>query len=104
MTRKEQLDWLYRLKSELYVYPKEWLIPMNNALDTAIKALEQYPSWIPVSERLPRFNDIVLASTESDYDNLKVILTVYEAEEYWFDGRVKAWMPRPKEYKPESEE
>lgn len=42
MTREENLDWLYRLKSEIYVYmPKEWLIPMNNALDMAIKALEQ---------------------------------------------------------------
>lgn len=42
MTREEQLDWLYRLRSEIYVYmPKEWLIPMNNALDMAIKALEQ---------------------------------------------------------------
>lgn len=43
MTREEELDWLYRLRSEIYVYmPREWLIPMNNALDMAIKnALEQ---------------------------------------------------------------
>ena len=43
MTREECLDWLYRLRGEIYVYiqPKEWLIPMNNALDMAIKALEQ---------------------------------------------------------------
>lgn len=41
MTNAEKLDWLYRLKSEIYVYmPKEWLIPMNNALDEAIKTLE----------------------------------------------------------------
>ena len=42
MTREECLDWLYRLRGEIYVYiqPKEWLIPMNNALDMAIKALE----------------------------------------------------------------
>lgn len=44
MTREEQLDWLYRLRSEIYVYmPKEWIIPMNNALDMTIKALEQEP-------------------------------------------------------------
>jgi len=44
MTREEQLDWLYRLRSEIYVYmPKEWLIPMNNALDMTIKAIEQEP-------------------------------------------------------------
>lgn len=42
MTREEKLDWLYRLKSEIDAYmPKEWIIPMNNALDAAIKALEQ---------------------------------------------------------------
>ena len=50
MTREEELDWLYRLRSEIYVYmPKEWLIPMNNALDMAIKELEQEPRtghWI----------------------------------------------------------
>lgn len=41
MTREEELDWLYRLRSEIYVHmPKEWLIPMNNALDMAINALE----------------------------------------------------------------
>ena len=44
MTREETLDWLYRLKSEIYVYmPRPWLIPMGNALDMAIKALEQEP-------------------------------------------------------------
>ena len=42
MTNEESLDWLYRLRSEIYVYmPHEWLIPMNNALDEAIKKLEQ---------------------------------------------------------------
>ena len=44
MTNDETLDWLYRLKSEIYVYmPRPWLIPMGNALDMAIKALEQEP-------------------------------------------------------------
>ena len=50
MTREEKLDWLYRLRSEIYVYmPKEWIIPMNKALDMSIKALEQEPKtgiWI----------------------------------------------------------
>lgn len=44
MTREEELDWLYRLRSEIYVYmPKEWIVPMNNALDAAIKSVEQGP-------------------------------------------------------------
>lgn len=42
LTREEELDWLCRLRSEIYVYmPKEWLIPMNNALDMAIAALPE---------------------------------------------------------------
>lgn len=65
--------------------------------------LEQ-TEWIPVSERMPNFNDIVLASTDSDYDELRVILTVYSGEEFWFNGKIKAWMPLPKPYKAESEE
>jgi len=44
MTREEKLDWLYRLRGEIDVYmPKEWIIPMNNALDAAIKSLKQEP-------------------------------------------------------------
>lgn len=44
MNREKTFDWLYRLRSNIYVYmPKEWIIPMNNALDVAIKALEQEP-------------------------------------------------------------
>ena len=50
MTRDKELDWLYRLRSELYVYmPKEWLTPMNDALDSAIESLEHEPKtghWI----------------------------------------------------------
>lgn len=52
MTREEELDWLYRLRSEIYVYmPKEWLIPMNDALDMAIKALEQEPCGDSISRQ-----------------------------------------------------
>lgn len=47
MTREERekhLDWLYRLKSEIFVFmPKDWMIPFADALDVAIKALEQEP-------------------------------------------------------------
>ena len=42
MTRKEKIDWLYRLRSEIAMYiPKRWLIPMYTALDTAIDELLQ---------------------------------------------------------------
>lgn len=64
----------------------------------------EYSPWIPINEKLPNFNDIVLASTDSDYDELKVILTVYSGEKFWFNGKIKAWMPLPEPYKAESEE
>lgn len=42
MTKEETLDWLYRLRSNIGIYmPREWNISMVNALDMAIKALEQ---------------------------------------------------------------
>lgn len=69
-----------------------------------LKQLREQTRWIPVSERLPNFNDIVLASTNSDYDELRVILTVYSGEEFWFNGKIKAWMPLPEPYKAESED
>lgn len=52
MTREEELDWLCRLRSEIYVYmPKEWLIPMDKALDMAIKVLEREPSGDLISRQ-----------------------------------------------------
>ena len=54
MTNEENLDWLYRLKSEIYVYmPKEWLIPMDNALDMAIEALSvESQEWIDKADKI----------------------------------------------------
>lgn len=41
MNREECLDWLYRLKSEIFVYmPEKWLVSMGDALEMAIEALE----------------------------------------------------------------
>ena len=84
---------------------KQWLEHDNKLRtiekDTAYECGKHANKWIPVSERLPDFNDIVLASTDSDYDELRVILTVYSGEEFWFNGKIKAWMPLPEPYKAE---
>ena len=49
MTKEETLDWLYRLRSNIGIYmPREWNISMVNALDMAIKVLEQEPK--PMAE------------------------------------------------------
>ena len=77
MTREEKLDWLCRLRSEIYVFmPREWIIPMNNALDMAIKNVEQ----------ITKIADIVEGTIEDiEYDDamdmlydIKDVLKDYE--------------------------
>ena len=73
MNKEETLDWLYRLRSEIYVYmPKEWLIPMNNALDMAIKALEQEPKTKIEESNFSQ--EQYLADIQSAYDCGKSVL------------------------------
>ena len=79
MTREEELDWLYRLRSEIYVYmPKEWLIPMNEALDMVIKALEQEPSedWYD----LPA-DEMTFKQARQAVKDLRIMLAEYLTQE-----------------------
>lgn len=78
----------------------------------AIKALEQEPEWIPVSERLPEDKTYVLTT-------IKVPNRIAHARSGWYEGgffhndngdtwkatdrEVKAWIPLPEPYKAESE-
>lgn len=86
----------------------------KEALDIAIKALEQEPSssekpnkWIPCSERLPEEDGEYLA-TIYDMDENYEYIDIAELE----DGKwcykpyilVKAWMPLPDKYKGERKE
>ena len=86
----------------------------NEALDMAIKALEQEPRWIPVSDRLPKEAESVLVYAERNaYDDKgkfrkKVIDIGWQVDGRWHidgcsgvDGM--AWMPLPQPYKAESE-
>jgi hypothetical protein len=91
MNKEETLDWLYRLRSEIYVYmPKEWLIPMNNALDMTIKALEQEPcedcvSRADVETFLDKYNFVSYDYTVEDL--VKALPSVYPKT------KVGKWIP-----------
>ena len=63
MTNKEEtLDWLYRLRSKIYVYmPKELLMPMNNALDVAIDTVKREEMLEDWTKKCRKF--------ETDYEN-----------------------------------
>lgn len=83
-----------------------------SAIKVAIKALEQEPKWIPVSEKLPGKDGRYLATILNKYDNrLRYIMTCeYFAYGRWYpddesaSNNVIAWMPLPEPYKVESEE
>ena len=109
MTREEAMDLL------------DTLIGMvedsrNSDYDTAfkmgIKALEQEPRWIPVSERLPEENGQYLVTVKNLTGYEQLSNNVFECEFFekdwifkgWKDNKVIAWMPLPKPYKAESEE
>jgi hypothetical protein len=112
MTREERLDWLCRLRSDIPYM--DFSIDMEvslerkrqyrQALSETIKALEQEPRWIPVSERLPEPDVEVLVT--DDACGLATISTdsIYESEatgekEWYTSQRVTAWMPLPKPYR-----
>ena len=73
--------------------------------DAAIKALEQEPKWIPVSERLPDTDDDALVT-----DGVDMFVAWYKWQEwrssdnnFEINTPVDAWMPLPEPYKTESE-
>ena len=82
-------------------------------LNRVIKALEQEPKWIPVSERFPEEYKTVIASTKYDGVYPEARYTeecgwewAYESgADYWEEIKddVEAWMPLPKRYKPQAE-
>lgn len=101
---------------------------MVDFCNTIIKALEQEPRWIDVSERLPeehewigtkRFgttiSDEVYVTLETSdgerftkhlsFQNGDLSIIDKETMEMWFKGAVPiAWMPKPKPYEPQESE
>jgi hypothetical protein len=102
MTREEFMDIVY---SELHSDGDNYRA--NRIIDAADEYVEteKESNWIPVSERLPEYDNDVLAT---DGENIYV---AYYWNKYWNsnDDRcclelpVKAWMPLPKPYEEKTE-
>ena len=109
MTRKEAIEAIKFGRCNDIYYRKEY----EEAVNVAIKALEQAPRWIPVSERLPkRENSEQLRGwylTTNAYGSVGVTKYEFKNGSFGFIGwgsdiRIVAWMPLPEPYKAESEE
>ena len=97
MTREEAIKWF----KEDPFYHKD-----HEPFNMAIKALEQEPKWIPVSERLPEEKQSVLVWCPQ-YKN--IYCAYLEKEQWWIFGafvqivpnEVVAWMPLPTPFEPQ---
>ena len=120
MTREEAIDWLARMKSNTVNHTLEmplwWNEPLAEALDMAIKVIEQESKWIPVSERLPTKEEYIanngLFIVSDGNRTYAEYFDVYNSMKYFgeptmngfrVDRCVTAWMSLPEPYKVESE-
>ena len=77
-----------------------------------LKQLREQTRWIPVSERLPEDEELVLFSTKTDrvfegrffVDKTNLQWYAYRNKAFAYNNVVTAWLPLPKPYKAESEE
>ena len=98
MTKKEAID---RLK-EARAGHKEFL--SVETLNMAIKALEQEPKWIPVSERLPKKIGTYMTTVDYGRYGLATGQRFYHGSLGWEDDCVIAWQPLPTPYEPQKSE
>lgn len=115
MTREEAIKtWLPIISMGIDSMPE-----LKEAFDMAIKALEQEPRWISVSERLPEDHKDVLACLSSD----RISICRYNSHKLPFSNNpigwgyvpgigfidfekehVIAWMPLPEPYESQEKE
>lgn len=91
------------LKSECYILPfldGDRATLINTALDVAIEALKD--KWIPVSDRVPEDDRLVIVCTESG----QVYTDYYfdDKPDFWRLAKIIAWQDLPSAYKKEDSE
>lgn len=96
MTRQKAAEICQSIK---FILDKEdYSEEVEEALNMAIKALEQAPKWIPVSERLPETGEIVLI-TDTLWNGRRVSIDWRNDEQWVRNGKyVIAWQPLPEPY------
>lgn len=99
MSKQEAIEMLKALNMMLHSPDGKPISDVCDALGMAIEALQD--DWIPVSERLPEKNELVLVTVWND-----VVIAwrnLYggweSAEDVYGKGNVTAWKPLPKPYK-----
>lgn len=100
MTNKKAME---VLKSECYVLSfldGDRAALINTALDVAIEALKD--KWIPVSDRVPEDDRLVIVCTESG----QVYTDYYfdDKPDFWNLAHIIAWQDLPSAYKKEDSE
>lgn len=89
-----------------------------DALQMAITALQNYPVWIPVSERLPNEDEFIKSYRRNKYAAEFIVMikganrptTLYFTHDGWWTDNMKdrydvtAWMPLPEPYLESEEE
>lgn len=112
MTKEEAIEILKENVCSMCAYGSQSMMSCDiRGCDNrdAIKALEQEPEWIPVSERLPKNSgNYLIAIADSNYTNGQYykISWFYPSNEEWSyrNAAVIAWMPLPEPYNAESED
>lgn len=70
----------------------EWELAVQNDIQTIWKLPAAQPRWIPVTERLPDNELVIVQYGDGDFDLLQ-FPTAYRRED------IVAWLPLPKPYK-----
>ena len=108
MKNVEIVKWLQSLKKEIGKLNNRHLWNYKEVLDIAIKALQT--EWIPVNERLPDKDELVLVTDSGSIEFGKLIDGLFgDLWLIWLDScweeatKVTAWMPLTGPYKAEDE-